>query len=195
MAELRKEAWGPRGDAARHRDAATLAAGMAVLARAPADVGLLSLLVRRRPDGVRETPVAIRLTPEEGVPGDGWNRRPPRDLEAQLAVMHHDVATLIANGQPLSLFGDNLFVTLDLSAANLPVGTRVRLGADALVVMTAKPHNGCSKFKERFGADALDLVQAPATRPRNLRGVYWKVVEPGEVRVGAEVRVLSRGPG
>ena len=82
----------------------------------------------RRADGVRETPERTRLSPDDGVPGDDWSRRPPRDPEAQLAVMRRDVAELIANGQPLTLFGDNLFVDLDLSAANLPAGTRLRVG-------------------------------------------------------------------
>ena len=79
--------------------------------------------------------------------------------------MRHDVAALIANGQPLTLFGDNLFVDLDISTANLPSGTRLRVG-EALVEVTPKPHNGCSKFEGRFGADALRFVAPAPTRPR-----------------------------
>lgn len=133
----------------------------------------------------------MRLSPDEGVPGDGWSRRPPRDPEAQLAVMRRDVAELIANGQPLSLFGDNLLVDLDISAANLPAGTRLRVGA-ALVEVTAKPHNGCVKFKGRFGPDALHFVQATPTRNQNLRGIYWRVVAPGEAGVGDQIEVIFR---
>ena len=191
MAELGKEAYGPDGDAARHRPLAELEAGLRALASAPRDAGRLALVVRRRADGVRETPERVVLTPAEGVPGDGWSRRPPRDPEAQLAVMRRDVAELLAHGQPLTLFGDNLLVELDLSAANLPHGTRLRVG-EALVVVTAKPHNGCSKFKGRFGQDALRLVQAPATRPQNLRGIYWKVVAAGTAGVGDPIEVLAR---
>jgi MOSC domain-containing protein YiiM len=105
--------------------------------------------------------------------------------------MRRDVAELIAAGQPLTLFGDNLFVDLDISAANLPLGTRLRVG-EAVVEVTAKPHNGCFKFKGRFGQDALFFVQAAPTRDQNLRGIYWKVVAPGEVSVGDPIRVLSR---
>ncbi|HTF34189.1 MAG TPA: MOSC domain-containing protein [Myxococcota bacterium] len=133
----------------------------------------------------------MRLSPHEGVPGDAWSRRPPRDPEAQLAVMRRDVAELIANGQCLSLFGDNLFVDLDISAANLPTGTHLRVGA-ALVEVTAKPHNGCFKFKGRFGEDALRFVQANPTRDQNLRGIYWKVVEPGAAGVGDPIEVVSQ---
>jgi MOSC domain-containing protein YiiM len=118
-------------------------------------------------------------------------RRPRRDAEAQLAVMQRDVAELIANGQPLSVFGDNLFVELDLSTANLPPGSRLRVGA-ALVVVTPKPHNGCVKFRVRFGQEALRFVHATPTRGQNLRGIYWRVVESGAVAVGDQIDVVSR---
>ena len=190
MAELAKEAHGPEGDAARHHTLAALQTRLAALPAAPKTAGRLSLLVLRRADGVRETPERTRLSPADGVPGDGWARRPPRDPEAQLAVMRRDVAELIANGQPLTLFGDNLFVELDLSAASLPVGTRLQVGA-AVVVVTPKPHNGCMKFKARFGPDALRFVQDAPTRGQNLRGIYWKVVEAGEARVGDRIQVIE----
>lgn len=191
MAELQKEAYGPQGDSSRHRTLGDLDAALRALRAPPRDSGRLSLIVRRRPDGVRETPQHTRLSLEEGVPGDGWNRRPPRDPEAQLAIMRRDVAELIANGQPLTLFGDNLFVDLDISAVNLPLGTRLRVG-EAVVQVTAMPHNGCFKFKGRFGSDALSFVQAGPTRDQNRRGIYWKVVESGAVRVGDPIVVLSR---
>ncbi len=191
MSQLAKEAYGPRGDEARHRPLAELEAGLAALSTAFADTGRVALVVRRHPDGERETPARVLLTVEEGVPGDGWSRRPPRDPEAQLAVMRREVAELIANGQPLTVFGDNLIVDLDLADANLPIGSRVRVcGAD--VVVTPKPHNGCVKFQGRFGRDALRFVQAKPTRDQNLRGIYWKVVEAGEVGVGDPIAVLTR---
>lgn len=192
MAELVKEAYGPEGDASRHRKLEELEAGLSALRKAPEDKGRLALIVRRLPDGGRETPEYVQLFPDEGVPGDGWNRRPPRDPLAQLAVMRRDVAELIANGQPLTHFGDNLFVDLDLTAANLPLATRLRVG-EALVEVTSKPHNGCLKFKGRFGEDALTFVQAPPTRDQNRRGIYWRVIEAGGARVGDPIRVLSRG--
>jgi hypothetical protein len=194
MLELRKEAYGPRGEPAFHRGIDELEAAFRALPRPPADAGVVTLVVRRLADGARETPESVWLSPEEGVPGDGWTRRPPRNLEAQIAVMRHAVAELIANGQALTLFGDNLFVDLDLSVENLPTGTRLRVG-ESVVEVTPKPHNGCSKFRERFGQPALDFVGAPSTRHLNLRGIYWKVVEPGIVGVGSSIQVLSRPGG
>ena len=191
MVELRKEAFGPHGDPSRHRSRAELDAALDALPRPPKDSGRVVLVVRRLADGTRETPASARLSPEEGVPGDGWDRRPPRNPEAQLAVMNGVLAGLIANGQSLTVFGDNLFVDLDLSAQNLPTRARIRV-ADAIVEVTPKPHNGCSKFQERFGEDALAFVQSPPSRWQNRRGIYWRVVEAGTVFVGAPVDVLSR---
>jgi MOSC domain-containing protein YiiM len=184
----------PLGDPARHRPRAALEAGLAALRPASPAGGRVSLLVRRRADGGREAPAVARLTRAEGLVGDDWSRRPPRDPEAQLAVMRRDVAALLANGQPLTLFGDNLFVDLDLSAASQVPGTRFRVGG-AVVEVTAKPHDGCAKFRQRFGADALRFVQTAPTRDRNLRGVYWKVVEDGEVRIGDAIERLATGGG
>jgi hypothetical protein len=191
MAEKTRKPNEPAGDPARHLAIAALQAGFAALGDLPKTHGRVTLIVRRTADGTRETPERIDLTREEGVPGDDWTRRPPRDPEAQLAVMCHRVAELIGNGQPLTVFGDNLFVDLDLSIANLPTGTRLRVGG-ALVEVTPKPHNGCSKFHARFGSDALRFVQAKPTRSLNLRGIYWKVIEPGAVAVGAPIDVLAK---
>ena len=192
MAELTKEAYGPEGDATRHRPGADLERELGSLPSPPTDSGRLRVIVRRLPDGSRERPERVRLTPEKGVPGDGWDRRPPRDPEAQLAVMRSDIAELIANGQSLELFGDNLFVDLDVSAENLPDGTRLRVG-EAVVEVTPFPHNGCAKFSARFGLDALRFVQAPATRSQNRRGIYWKVLEAGDAGIGDSIELLTRG--
>lgn len=191
MSDLKREAYGPEGDPAAHRAMDALESGLAALSEAPRDLGRLAMISRRHPDGTRETPDRVRLTPEEGVPGDGWNRRPPRDPEAQLAIMRMDIAELIAGGQPVTHSGDNLYVDLDLAAANLPTGTRLRVG-EALVEVTPMPHDGCLKFKGRFGQDALVFVQAPATRHENRRGIYWKVIEAGHAGVGDAIEVLSR---
>jgi hypothetical protein len=182
---------GPWGEPEYHLDDAALTTGLASIAP-PKDAGALALIVARLAEGERRTPERTHVTPESGVPGDAWPRRQPVKLDAQIAVMCADVAILLANGQPLTLFGDNLLVDLDLSVSNLPTGSRLRLGG-ALFEVTAEPHDGCRKFRQRFGADALRFISAPARRDLRLRGIYMKVLEAGDIAVGDEMTVVSRG--
>jgi MOSC domain-containing protein YiiM len=134
----------------------------------------------------------VQLAPGVGMPGDARGRDPELDEASQLAVMQRDVAELVANGQPLTLFGDNLFLDLDLSTHNLPAGSRLRVG-QVLLEVTTLPHNGCVKFRGRFGDNALRFVSKKELRHRNLRGIYMRVVEAGEVVLGDMVEVISRG--
>lgn len=177
------------GDATTFLDLTTLQQRLEALPPAPSRSGRLTRIVRRVEGGVRETLARTLLTRENGVPGDAWGRQADRDAVAQITVMEAAVADLIANGQSDELFGDQLFVTLDLSKANLPTGSRVKLGT-AVLEVTPQPHNGCSKFMARFGHGALELVSTKALRHRNLRGVYMTVVEDGEAAVGDDIEVL-----
>ena len=181
------------GDPSFHRVRATLDELLAELPPAPLDLGRLAWMVRRTEEGGRrESLREAVLDPALGLPGDAWQRRTEPKIEAQLTVMEYEIARMIANGQPLELFGDQLFIDLDLSARNLPIGSRLRIG-EALLEVTPKPHNGCKKFRSRFGEDALYFVSDPERRYRNFRGVYMCVIERGVVRVDDEVVVLSRG--
>lgn len=194
MAESQPTHPQPNGLPPRHRSMAELEQCFRALAPPPTESGRVSLIVCRHAPGVHEALDHVRLTPEEGVPGDEWNRRTPRHADAQLTAMRRDMAELVAHGQPLFLSGDNLIVDLDLSAANLPLGTRLRVGA-AVVEVTPKPHNGCAKFARRFGDDALRFVNAAPTRHLNLRGIYWRVIEPGDAFADGPIEVLWRPGG
>src|SRR6266508_433820 len=90
-----------------------------------------------------------------------------------------------------ALAGDQLYVDFDLSAENLPPGTRVQIGS-AVVEVSDLPHLGCGKFTERYGAEARELVNSPEGVALNLRGINTQVVQSGTVRRGDAVRKLSR---
>lgn len=179
------------GDPARYHTLDHLEQSLAALPEAPRDAGRVAIIVRRGEGGRRELPERVVMTPQSGVPGDAWGRDPQPLLVAQLAVIQLDIVELIANGQPPVLSGDNLYLQLDLSAENLPVGSRLQVGG-ALMEVTPMAHNGCKKFRARFGPDALQFVSKPELRHRNLRGIYLRVVEAGEIAVGDAVHVTSR---
>jgi hypothetical protein len=181
-----------KGDATRFLGLDLLRAGLSALPDGRADAGSVALVVVRGDRGRRETPDRVTLHPHDGVRGDAWGRDPRREILAQIAVMEAGVAGLIANGQPLALFGDSLFFDLDLSVENLPPSSRLRVGT-ALLEITLEPHTGCSKFRSRFGGDALRLVSSPDLAHRRLRGAYMRVIEEGVAGPRDVVEVVGRG--
>lgn len=142
---------------------------------------VLEAIVVRCPDGSRHQPVQARLSVEEGLLGDRWvtGKAHPGD---QVSMMNVEVAASIANGQSVALFGDNLFTSLDIREAALPVGARVRIG-EALLEVSAEPHMPCSLFRSRFGPAAFKR----ASKEPRLRGIYLTVIESGEIALGDSV--------
>lgn len=182
----------PEIDATAHRSLEALERAYAERSAPSRDSGRVALIVARLDHERRATPESAWLSAAKGVPNDRWGKGPSPDPNMQIAVMENSVAELIANGQPKLLFGDNLFVDLDLGAENLPPGSQLRAGG-ALLEVTPEPHDGCRLFRARFGADALRFVAAKQSRAKKLRGIYMKVLRDGELRVGDDLEVLSRG--
>ena len=181
----------PAGDPSLHLDREAIEQALAERAVPPRDHGRVALLVRRILGGARELPSRVLLCREDGVVGDDWQRRRKHKPLEQVAVMERAVAEILANGQPIEILGDNLFVELDLSDANLPAGSRLRVGT-AIVEVSTETHDGCSKLAPRVGQAAFRALADKATRAQNRRGLYWKVVENGEVSVGDAIVVLER---
>ncbi len=83
----------------------------------------------------------------------------------------------------MPLAGDQVYVDLDLSIANLPAGSLLAVG-HAVLRVSADPHLGCAKFVGRFGADAMRFVNSRLGRQLRLRGMNTTVAVPGTVRLG-----------
>jgi MOSC domain-containing protein YiiM len=170
-----------------------LAAGLDAVREAPTEAGILELIVVRPEVGERVVLDEAKIGLDEGVVGDRWSAslrsggRPPNP-RAQVTLMAARAAELVAGARDRwPLAGDQLYVDLDLSAENVPPGTRLELGT-AVLEVTEEPHTGCKKFNERFGLEALKFVNSPEGRELNLRGINTRVVQPGTVRVGDAVR-------
>jgi hypothetical protein len=176
----------------QHRTLAQLVPHLDHLRSAPREVGELRLVVSRPAEGRRELLTEGKLDPVLGLVGDSWSERPNRrtgspDTDRQLTVMGSRMAELLAadpSGQALA--GDQLYVDLDLSTANLPPGTRLRVGT-AVIEVTAPPHTGCAKFVRHFGDEAMRFVNGRDGRPLRLRGLNARVVGAGTVRPGDTV--------
>lgn len=175
---------------------ADLTAAMADIASSPADGGVVEMIVRRPALGTREILASGQLSLDEGLVGDTWNVRPSRRTDdggphpdMQLNLINARLSALIAgrDDERRALAGDQLHLDLDLSPANLPPGTRLALG-EAVIEITDQPHTGCAKFAARFGQDALCFVNHGAGKDLRLRGVNARVVQPGTIRVGDQVR-------
>jgi MOSC domain-containing protein YiiM len=171
--------------AVQHRTRQELEAGLEEIRRAPADGGTLRLIVRRPAVDVREVLEAGTLDPGHGLVGDSWRTRDRHpEPDTQLNIMNARAIALIARDPARwALAGDQLYVDLDLSEANLPAGTRLRIGS-AIVEVTPEPHTGCAKFVSRFGVEAMKFVNSPMGRTLRLRGLNARVVQAGAVRVG-----------
>jgi len=181
----------------KHLTTTELEAGLHEIRQAPKQQGTLELIVRRPAAGAREVVEQGELDPADGLVGDNWKfRRSPRtpdgspNPDTQLNIMSSRVAALLAQEKDRwSLAGDQLFIDLDLSEANVPAGTRLAIGS-AIVEVTPEPHTGCGKFVQRFGVDATKFVNSTVGRGLHLRGINAKVVQPGAIRVGDVVRKL-----
>lgn len=162
----------------------------AALSQTNKQQGRLHLLVRRLPEEGRETPEEVDLTIENGFPGDRWNLG-KKKVDSQITLMNWRVAEELGRKpEKYPEFGDNLLVDFDLSAANVPPGTRLKVG-EAELEVTAKPHTGCGKFKRRFTDLAYEIVNGKERKVLNLRGVHAKVVVNGRVKNGDCVQKLS----
>ncbi len=182
----------------KHLTMAELEAGLDEIRESPRDEGVLRLIVRRPRVDAREALEEGELHPSEGLVGDSWksrgsSRTPDGSAhpDMQLNIMSARVVDLVAAGdrERWALAGDQLYVDLNLSEANLPAGTRLALGS-AVIEVTADPHTGCAKFHARFGGDAHTFVNTREHRHLRLRGLNAKVVEAGAVRSGDAIRKL-----
>ena len=187
----------------RHRTVEEMQAFLPTIDALPRDEGTLRMIVSRPAPGAREELAEGRLTTTDGLVGDSWLDRGSRQtpdgsaaVDMQLNITSHAMMEFVAQEpERTALAGDQLYLDLDLSHDNLPAGSELHFGglesADrAVVVVTETPHNGCAKFINRFGKDAMAFVNGPEGKPRRLRGLCARVVREGVVRLGDRVVIV-----
>jgi MOSC domain-containing protein YiiM len=186
---------------ARNAELTRLEESLDRIRQAPQDGGTVELIAARPGVDEREVLSEGWLEVGGGLKGDTWrsrgsNRTPDGSAnpDAQLTLMSARAAAAIAGERERwALAGDQLYVDLDLSLANLPPGSRVQIGS-AVIEFSEAPHTGCAKFSARFGNEAQVFVNSPAGRELRLRGANCKVVVAGLVRQGDVIRKLPAPP-
>ena len=174
------------------RSLAELEAELDRLNGAPTEVGTLELIVRRPAPAERELLATARIDLADGLVGDRWSFG-KRDPDDQVMVVSSRAAAVFsgsADHADWALAGDQLYIDLDLSQANLPAGTRLAVGDEAVLEVSEQPHTGCGKFIRRFGVDAMKFVNSIQGRELRLRGLGTRVVAGGEIRQGDRIAKL-----
>ncbi|MEZ4829298.1 MAG: MOSC domain-containing protein [Bacteroidia bacterium] len=175
-----------------YTSSAEIEARLPEILAAPSDQGEIKMLIVRRASDHREIRNEVYVSPEGGVEGDRWAKgkssRDPMHGD-QITLMNSRILELIAGGDPLrmALAGDNIVADFDLRDENLTAGQQLQIG-EVILEVTATPHNGCKKFSERFGPEALKFINTPSNRYMHLRGIYVKVISPGIISVGDIIR-------
>ncbi len=179
-----------------HRPLHELRGWLDAIRSAPSTEGRIELIVRRPAVEAREVVSRGELCTVNGLQGDNWNVKPTSatgtpNPKAQLTLMNARAAAAIAGERDQwPLAGDQLYVDFDLSAENVPAGTRLAVGA-AQIEVSDEPHLGCGKFVRRFGVDAQKFVNSIDGRALNCRGINARVIVSGTVQSGDAIRKLT----
>ncbi len=138
---------------------------------------------------MHQQPARIHFSVEEGVRGDRW--KPGKTVTSQISITSVAVCQLVEpDPSKWHLFGNNLVVDLDLSLANLPVGTRLQVGTGE-VEISAEEHTPCDRYQARFGEAAFTWASNPEVEERCLRGRLATVLRSGTVAIGDVITVIS----
>ena len=151
----------------RHLSTPELQAGLPAIENSPKDAGSLEMIVIRPRELERLVVEECELSFEFGAHGDAWASGCWRSLEdgspdpdVQVTLMNSRCIALLSQDRSRwALAGDQLYVDLDLSEENLPVGTRVAVGT-AVLEITSISHTGCAQFAGRYGPAATKFVNS-----------------------------------
>jgi hypothetical protein len=172
----------------KHLTTEEIEAGLDEIRQSPKDHGILKLIVARPRENQRVLLNTAELDAEQGLIGDSWAAEPDREPDAQIAIMNSRTIALLARDENRwALAGDQLYLDLDFTDENLPSGSRLQIGS-AILEVTPQPHNGCKKFVERFGLEAMKFVNSPVGKELHMRGIYARVVRSGSIRTGDAVK-------
>ena len=178
-----------------HVAPADLMAALPDILAAPNDAAPVQQLCFRPGYNLRQFPDHLTLTRAEGVPGERFTTAPwltlpdgRGDPRIQVSLLPRRVLDLVWRDRDTTPHpGDTIIADLDMSEANLPVGTHLAIGS-AVIRVSDVFNDGCVKWKARYGQAAKDWITAPGHPALRLRGVLCSVEQDGVIRRGDLIR-------
>lgn len=158
--------------------------------------------MRRRRSGIDKRPSAEPLVvrapgPRKGGLGSGVvgdsicdSKHHGGDDQAVYAYVREDLDRWEGElGRELTngMFGENL-TTSGVDVTGLLIGERLTVGEDGLVLEVTSPRTPCQTFVEWLGIRGWMKTFTAAGDP----GAYFRVIQPGTIRAGDRIDVLSR---
>lgn len=158
--------------------------------------------MRRRRSGIDKRPSAEPLVvrapgPRKGGLGSGVvgdsicdSKHHGGDDQAVYAYAREDLDRWEGElGRELTngMFGENL-TTSGVDVTGLLIGERLAVGEDGLVLEVTSPRTPCQTFVEWLGIRGWMKTFTAAGDP----GAYFRVIQPGTIRAGDRIDVLSR---
>lgn len=172
-----------------------LTAALPGVLSAPKTGSAVELLCLRPDFGQRHFVDEVTVTRASGIPGERWGTAPWLKLPdgsghpgIQVSILPRRVLDLVWRDRANVVHpGDTFICDLDMTEANLPVGTLLAVGTAVLRVSDVW-NDACAKWKVRHGEAAFDWVRTHPTL--RLRGVLCSVDQDGVIRNGDAVEVL-----
>lgn len=164
-------------------------------APAPVDLGGLRTGIDKRPS---DGPLEVRAPgPRKGGLGSGVvgdsvcnSRHHGGDDQAVYAYAREDLDDWqsrldreLANG----VFGENI-TTSGVDLTDCLVGERWSIGTDGLILEVTSPRTPCKTFSTWLDIPGWIKTFTAAQLP----GAYFRVIEPGTMRAGDQIEVISR---
>ncbi|MEE2944645.1 MAG: hypothetical protein VX444_05690 [Pseudomonadota bacterium] len=172
-------------------------AALAHVLTAPKDNVPVEMICFRSGYSERSFPDRLELSKELGIVGERWLKdawlklpdgRP--DPRIQVSILPKRVMDLCWRDRENTIHpGDPFIADLDTSEANLTAGTHLAIGS-AVIEVTGFFNTACVKWRDRYGAESLAWLNDPANKTYRLRGLFCRIVEDGEVRLGDLIRKL-----
>lgn len=164
---------------------------------APLNNASVTMLCRRPDRNQREFCEGLSLSPQTGVEGDYEMAKPwltlgdgSPDPRIQVSLLPQRVLDLVWRDRKNVVYpGDTVIADLNMTLDNLPVGTRLQIGG-AVIGVSDIWNEGCAKWKVRMGRAAYDWTSASGHESLRLRGIYCRIIESGEIKLGDRIAKL-----